>query len=335
MNAITFIQELKNYLDIKELGKLSILNKEYKDAISFYMPHQIIKHIKSKHDICIDHLYNSQINMIKFSNLLDNLVYIRDRKPNQRYKHLLKLDKLFKEASLSDASEYEARSSEYEAAAQENTMHVLNALYMYTYKYCNYEHQPYTCTDLLEIIGNLYIDYISNVNAKHAKHTKYAKLFKRIFISKNRKFNDDIIYHCHIAKFSIVSFYRLFVKIADKNLKNLDTYINSVDWNISNENINQCTSFMHIFVFFANIIQYINKKDTIQYKSRIIYITMTYIYDIFERKINPLRHVPHFIILCIKKSNEFKDELLIYDLKPQAFKEIFKNTMQKFDFLLE
>ena len=318
MNAITFIQELKNYLDIKELGKLYILNKEYKDAISFYMPQEIIKHIKSKHDICIDHLYNSQINMIKFSNLLDNLVYIRDRKPNQRYKHLLKLD-LFKDVSSS------------EPEAQENTIYVLDALYMYTYKYCNYEHQPYTCTDLLEIIGNLYIDYICKAN----KNAKHANLFKRIFISRNRKFNDDIIYHCHIANFSIVSFYRLFVKIVDKNLKNLDTYINSVDWNISSTCIHQCTSFMHIFVFFANIIQYINKKDTIQYKSRIIYITMTYIYDIFERKINPLRHVPHFIMLCIRKSNEFKDELLIYDLKPPAFKEIFKNRMQKFDFLLE
>lgn len=318
MNAITFIQELKNYLDIKELSKLSVLNKEYKDAVKFYMPQEIIKHIKSKHDICLDHLYNSQINMIKFSNLLDNLVYIRDRTPNQRYKHLLKLD-------LFDASTYEASEPE----AQENTMYVLDALYMYTYKYCNYEHQSYTCTDLLEIIGNLYIDYISKANKKN------AKLFKRIFISKNRKFNDDIIYHCHIAKFSILNFYTLFVKLADKNLKKLDSYINSIDWNISNENINQCSSFMHIFVFFSNIIQYINKKDTIQYKSRIIYITMRYIYDIFERKINPVRHVPNFIMLCIRKSNEFKDELLIYDLKPPAFKTIFQNTMQKFNFLLE
>jgi hypothetical protein len=328
MNAITFIQELKNYLDIKQLAKLSVLNKEYKDAVSFYMPQQIIKHIKSKHDICIEHLCNSQINMIEFSNLLDNLVYIRDRKPNQRYKHLLRLDKLFNvNASLNDASLSEA--SEHDA--QESTMHVLNALYMYTYKYCNYEHQLYTCTDLLEIIGNLYIDYISKAN----KNAKHAKLFKRIFISKDRKFNDDIIYHCHIAKFSILSFYTLFVKIADKNLKKLDTYINSVDWNISNTCIQQCSSFMHIFVFFANTIQYITKKNTIQYKSRIIYITMTYIYDIFERKINPVLHVPHFIMLCIKKSNEFNDELLIYDIKPQAFKTIFKNTMQKFDFLLE
>lgn len=267
--------------------------------------------------------------MIKFSNLLDNLVYIRDRTPNQRYKHLLKLD-LFEsesDASLSDASLSDA--SKYEA--QENTMYVLDALYMYTYKYYNYEHQPYTCTDLLEIIGNLYIDYICNT--KYTK--KHAKLFKRIFISKNRKFNDDIIYHCHIAKFSILNFYTLFVKLADKNLKKLDTYINSIDWNISNENINQCSSFMHIFVFFSNIIQYINKKDTIQYKSRIIYITMIYIYDIFERKINPVRHAPHFIMLCIRKSNEFQDDLIIYDLKPPAFKAIFKNTMQKFDFLLE
>jgi hypothetical protein len=325
MNAITFIQELKNYLDIKQLAKLSVLNKEYKDAVSFYMPQEIIKHIKSKHDISIEHLCDSQINIIEFSNLLDNLVYIRDRKPNQRYKHLLKLDKLFKSDAIN--------TSVNDAETQENTYKMLDALYMYTYKYCNYEHQPYTFTDLLEIIGNLCIDYICKT--KCTSNTNKSKLFKRIFISKNRKFNDDIIYHCHIANFSIVSFYRLFVKIADKNLKNLDTYINSIDWNISNENINQCTSFMHIFVFFANIIQYINKKDTIQYKSRIIYITMTYIYDIFERKINPLRHVPHFIMLCIQKSNEFKDELLIYDLKPPAFKEIFKNTMQKFDFLLE
>ena len=184
-------------------------------------------------------------------------------------------------------------------------------------------------------IAYLYIDYICKANLHANFNLKHAKLFKRIFISKNRKFNDDIIYHCHISKVSVLSFYKLFVKVADKNLKKLDTYINSIDWNISNQDPTQCTSFMHMFINMSNIIQYIVKKDIVQYKSRIIYITMTYIYDIFERKINPVRHAPYFIILCIRKSNEFLDDLDTNNLKPVEFKVIFKNTMEKFAFLLE
>ena len=318
MNAITFIQELKDYLDLKQLARLSILNNEYKDAVEFYMPEHIIKNIQNKHDIILDDLYGSQINMIELYNLLNNLVYIRDRKPYQKYKKLLIFNKLFKNNVNTDD-------------ALEKTCKVLNSLYIYTYTYCSYELQPYTYTDLLQIIGCLYIDFICRVyNLKH------SNLFKRIFINKNREFKGDIFYHCNRAQISILSFYTMFTKIADKNIKNLDDYINSINWNISTENTKQCASFMHVWIQTTDILKYIIKNTEIvmQYTSRIVNITMIYIFDIYTKKICNISNNFQFMNLCKKKAIEFLNESTTNKLKPLEFKNIFNDTMEKFAFLL-
>jgi hypothetical protein len=208
----------------------------------------------------------------------------------------------------------------------------MNQIYKYVYDTMNFELQPHSQTNIIREVGLWYVDFMHKYCLKNCDdwYLQYDIIsFEKIFYKKDI-FTGDIFMFCILTNINILEIYKIFAMIQTQNIDILDDYINNNNWYFESScSIGSTNTYLRLFIQLCDIVDYIVINDFIrsQLKSRIIFIVMTSILNIFEKGVNPIIKNNGFKKMCSQKAIDMIAEADI--VTPISFQIKFKNLFTK------
>lgn len=312
-----------NCLSIKDLANLRLVNWDFKNSFDHDAVYYINQTLLRTHPFLDDiskYIIKSMVNIPEFERVLNNLIIIKNRKYKQKYSYLFKQELIrFDDILVNDKVN--------------NTIIVMNKLYKYVFENMAFENQKYCNTNIILEVAFWYRDFMHNYCLKSCGDWYLQfdiKLFDKIYYKKNDIISEDIFMLCILTEVNVLEIYKIFAMIQTENSDGLDEYILNNDWYLKPpSDIRYTTIFIKLFIQLYDIIEYTlnDSNEKIQIKSRILFMIMTSIVNIFEKGEDPIIKKRGFKKACLQKATEMiSDSDLV---SPINFQNKFINLFKK------